>query len=739
MSKYWKVAIPMALGMVILLGLMVGMAMATNTDGGKVFEARPNAESGEVSITGIVEDCDGKRITVGSVYLKEKKDQGFEDADGLPNGEYYIGPGTLAFGEYHLCYKDATGAYNGGAEQCKQVTIDTAGNQSGDDFNFVGKNCVPPTTPPPVFPPKLGCEAQVPEIDKGDGWETVIHVFNKGDEDTGVVAFFWGPYSGQCPSTDEGPMGHACMNVPKNGVWTLKSQIPSGARSAIIYSVDKDIFQQCCDDAGDAEGSTEAWKDWKEKCKCTGEPIAVVVDRWGPNEFGCNIAAAYEGISDTMGEATAPPYDYFLPYIMRGYLGKYTTIISIQNSGQECTSVWIYYRKQVEGFCQVDYAEHVEVLAPGETIKLIPPEKLGCDYLGSAYVTANQELGIIVDQVSLPSTFTDDLGQAACDPGDTDQCMMRTYRGVPYEHEYVRWSKEVFADLIFQEFSGWDASIQVTNLTKESLPTFVTVDIMDQSGDEIEFYGDWVCANGSRTFYLPAMVDLGKDLVGGAEIESHGQVDYPGQPHPDGEPIAAVVDLKKAKEFNPATEMWEDLEPGTFQGGSYNAHAKWQKWWSDDCEITIHLPYRQEQITKTVYADVALPKVEKHGQSKWTSMVVLRNNSNCVKIKPKIYFKDETGQVVCEVAVPWLHPKHMKVVDLEGIGCLVPGWVGAAEVVVTDRENLCYGDATADTGTMLSVVVVNKGTGTGDMTEVYIGIPRIPEDCRLEEWQYKTY
>jgi len=36
-------------------------------------------------------------------------------------------------------------------------------------------------------------------------------------------------------------------------------------------------------------------------------------------------------------------------------------------------------------------------------------------------------------------------------------------------------------------------------------------------------------------------------------------------------------------------------------------------------------------------------------------------------------------------------------------------------------------------------VVVNKGSGTGDMTEVYIGIPNIPAECRLPEWQYKEY
>lgn len=777
MSRYWKVALPIALGVVVLLALVAGMAMASNTEGVKSAAVYP-AVPGTFTITGVVLDCTGAGVT-GTATLE---DAGLEDDVGAPDFDFEFA--DVPVGDYEICFDPDDPLLD---EVCKQTGdyFDPTDPPDEIEINFVGKNCIPPYTPPPEYPPKLGCEIQVPEIDVEDDWTTVIHVFNKGiDLDgTGAVAFFWGPYSGECPSTDEGPMGHACMNIPKNGVWTLKRQIPDGARSAIIYSVDKDIFQQSCEDAGDAVGSTEAWKDWKLKCRCTGQPIAVVVDRWGPNEYNCNVASAYEGIAPSMGEDEdfAPPFDYFLPYIMRGYLDRYTTIISIQNSGQECTSVWLYFRKQVAGFCQVDYAWHVEVLAPGETIKLIPPEKLGCDYLGSAYVTANEELGIVVDQVSLPSTYEDDLEQAACD--DTDQCMMRTYRGWPYEHAYRPFSFEVFADLIFQEFSGWDASIQVTNLTKQSMPTFVTVDIMDQSGDEIEFYGDWVCANGSRTFFLPAMVDLGKDLVGGAEIQSHDQVDYPGQKH-GGEPIAAVVDLKKRKEYNPATELWDELEPGTFQGCSYNAHTKWQKWWWPTCTIEIALPYRQEQKHLFVGADIALPKVEKHGQSMWTSMIVLRNNSDCVKILPKIYFKDETGQVVCEVPVPWLEPKHMKVVDLERIGCLIPGWVGAAEVVVEETKGWCnfcpahcYGvggfvaedtnlgslgntrrfyceddngaeflewprmsdDELQECGIMLSVVVVNRGTGTGDMTECYIGIPKIPEECLLEAQPYKKW
>jgi hypothetical protein len=56
----------------------------------------------------------------------------------------------------------------------------------------------------------------------------------------------------------------------------------------------------------------------------------------------------------------------------------------------------------------------------------------------------------------------------------------------------------------------------------------------------------------------------------------------------------------------------------------------------------------------------------------------------------------------------------------------VPGFAGAGIVEVTDVQQLCDADGDGDVDQqplMPSVVVVNRGTGSGDVTSVYEGIP----------------
>jgi len=283
---------------------------------------------------------------------------------------------------------------------------------------------------------------------------------------------------------------------------------------------------------------------------------------------------------------------------------------------------------------------------------------------------------------------------------------------------------KVYADLIFREWSNWDASIQVQNLSRTGQSTFVTVDFLDNSGDEILFLADWVCPGGSETFYLPIVTNLGFDYVGAAEIESHDQVNYPGG-ETGKQPIFAVVDLKR-----PDDPLTPDSDA---QGGSYNAHPYSQKEWVSE----IALPFMAKQA-EDMY-------------TQWTSLIAIRNNSNCNKIRPTIHFKDETGTVVCEIRSFWLRPKHVKMFDLNDIGCLWPGYVGAARVYVEEYEQLCDidGNGIVDQEPLMpSVIVVEKGLPFGfggDITNIYEGIPyatNIPTcygDVKGEVWSEKGY
>ena len=99
-----------------------------------------------------------------------------------------------------------------------------------------------------------GKKIQIPSINVEDGWSTWIHAQNVGDDDTGAVVFFWREYSEQCPPNSPGPAAVMCQTIVQHGVWTLRSAIPTEAKAAIIYSVDKDVFDDACREAVDAIG-----------------------------------------------------------------------------------------------------------------------------------------------------------------------------------------------------------------------------------------------------------------------------------------------------------------------------------------------------------------------------------------------------------------------------------------------------------------------------------------------------
>ena len=530
---------------------------------------------------------------------------------------------------------------------------------------------------------------QVPVIDNADDWETLIQVQNGGDEETGAIVFFWGEYSRKCLYSDPGPVAYDCMRVAENGVWSIEAQdIPSEAKSAIVYSVDNDLYRDACRDAADAVGDSAAWQDWEDDYEGTGEPVAAIVQRTGPNDHDTVVSSAYPSLSENM-EGGGPPYQYFAPYAMRQYHNLDTEII-IQNSGHECTEVWLDYQKQ--GDCVFSYSEKISRLTPGESIRKRMPDWLGMEWLGSIYIKANEPLGIVMDQTSfLPS---DDIGT------------LLTYEARPYK---LTTDTVFYADLVFRELSGWQASIQVQNLTQHSQPTFVTVEFFDASGDSILFVGDWVCRAGGTTFYLPAITDLGINYpagyAGAAVIQSHAQVDYPGYVH-DGQPIFAVVDIKKTKVYDESLPGWRHTMPGETQGGAYNALAEGEK---------------------TATSGIMLPSLAKAGGNQGvTSLIAVRNNANCNDIKLELEVRDGTGEVVTYLTNFWLSPGHIKLIDLANVGTVNPGFIGAGTVEVTDVRQLCDTDADGHmnpTPTMPSVVVVNKGVGPGDISSVYEGLP----------------
>jgi len=139
------------------------------------------------------------------------------------------------------------------------------------------------TTGTAVLAAQPGKKIQIPSINVENGWSTWIHAQNVGDDDTGAVVFFWEEYSELCPPNSPGPAAAACRIIVNNGVWTLRSDIPTKAKAAIIYSVDEDVFDEACQEAADAVGDDSAWLQWEDEYQGTGQLLAAVVLRFGPN------------------------------------------------------------------------------------------------------------------------------------------------------------------------------------------------------------------------------------------------------------------------------------------------------------------------------------------------------------------------------------------------------------------------------------------------------------------------
>ncbi|MFQ5885798.1 MAG: carboxypeptidase regulatory-like domain-containing protein, partial [Anaerolineae bacterium] len=618
--------------------------------------------------------------------------------------------------------------------------------------------------------PIPGKKVQIPRIDVGDvygtgDWETWIQVQNVGITRTGAIMFVWGDYAAEhslCPTNDCGPIGHYCMLIEDNALWTVKDQISLHPiktvkagncegmtltiRSAIVYSVDEDAFDEACDDAGWAEGYTRRWREWKEEWESgTGEisptlemtwgpaieeaqDLAVVVNRSGPNDFTTTVSSAYTGVSEDMeGYGPSNAYYYYAPYVMLGYMGL-DTEITIQNSGQDCTSIWIEWMEQ--GTCVVQYTEHIEALPPGESIRIrvphLPAYGLDCPWLGSAQIRSHQPLGIIIDQASFKEPCP------AYNRGTLLSARLRPKGEIRHINDETKVITDTafYADLLFREWSGWTSSIQVQNLSPYNKLTFVTVDFMDASGNEVFYVADWICSKGGTTFYLPAMIDFdvqshGLQYIGSAEIQSHRQISAPNE-RSDAEPIFVLVDLKRKKVFDTDVDRcadvglpapcWRPTLPGEEQGGAYNAHPFSQKVWQKASDVDIALPF------------VGLEATGMGGQ-RWTSWIAIRNNSNCNKIQPFIKLKDEVGRVVCEITGFWLHPKAIKLIDLANVGCITGSWFGAARVKLDKEhpvEQLCDTDGDGSINQepiMLSAVVVEKGVGSGDVVKIYEGIP----------------
>jgi uncharacterized repeat protein (TIGR01451 family) len=461
-----------------------------------------------------------------------------------------------------------------------------------------------------IFVPCGGADyrLQLPALNT-DECETWIQVQNVGSLPTKAIVVVWGE-AGACPPQAAGPLKIECTGLLKPGsAWTYTTDnLPPGTRSAIVYSINgTDVVTDdrgnrvpfadlACDRlfnyivgnhgewllfdyAYQTQGRYVLPPQWPNPQGIVfdfgahpGQPIAVTVNRTCPDPVdpNRNVSAAYVGIGTYLEGAMDPvfgDFSYYAPLVFANK-GGLNSWIWIHNSGLQCSSIEIWFKAQDN--CMRPILGDVLAIAPGESAHFDPNTVVGPDWIGSAWIRASQPLGIVVDTMG-PNHFT-------------------SYHGVPSDSyddtkgtTFSIGSQVNYAPLIYSEYQGWDAAIQVQNLSGTTAAK-VKVYFLDRSGDVITTIVDWICPRGSQTFFLPVISGMPGNWVGHARVESQ-EWWTPGTKPVDPPRIQSVVLLEKwsdparserreAVAYNALTEQVAyDWQIGKLQGGTMSGSA----------------------------------------------------------------------------------------------------------------------------------------------------------------------
>lgn len=614
------------------------------------------------------------RNAVGSIVgTATTDDKGYFEFLGLRAGEYTLEqintqeyPGDTTANHIEIQPGDFV--------QCCTVSV-----AFGDDK--VSPAASPPTPTPtptptvtpvqtPVVPgqPGAGRRVQLPAIDHMGGDETWIQVQNLGSRPSKVVLVTWGDYSNSCPPQAPGPLKVECSGLLVGGsAWTFRgTQLPSAARSAIAYSVPAETADDACADAFEAVGLHSAWRQWENQWRAgfygVGERLAVAVNRRLTQENSVAVSSAYTGVSENMVGVYDPVFGGFMYYVPVLYndRGGWSSRITVQNGGYECTGVEVWYKTQDD--CLRSEINSVSVLSPGESIRL-SPEGLPTERRGSAWIRASQPLGIVVDQ--------------------RGNDMLLTSRGVPadsFSAGFSAGSLVNFAPLIYREYNGWLTRIHVQNLSS-TVNAKVKVYFLDEGGDIIQTVLDWICPRGSQAYELETINNLPGRYVGAIRIESQNWWTS-GDPPVDAPNIVSVVNL---------------INPFRGQALSYNAFTQ-----------------QEAQGARTVALPLLIKDNDQFGPGgvRWTSEIAVQNinfNPGTTSFRVDIY--DQNGLV--ETFCQFVSERQVDYIDLDKVGTLPQGFSGSAVI-----DSTCSNQAG---GASVVAVAVEQAGASGDFTKGFEG------------------
>jgi len=346
----------------------------------------------------------------------------------------------------------------------------------------------------------------LPALDT-DECETWVQVQNVGDQDTKVRLEVRGGLSRCQAGVFLGVLTSGVLRP--GGTWSFTNvDLRRGAVSGVVTSQDP------------ANPSRR------------GEPLSVIVGRTCPDPIDPSVYdnAAYVGISsDRLGvrDPRTEGFAYYAPIVWADFRGMHS-VLHIQNAGNECTRVELWF--QYQGDCVQPVVAEILSLAPYASYPFDPNLVVGPGWQGSVWLSASQPLAIVVDTLG-----ANHFGSYHAVPADVH------FEGG--SGDFSLGTQVNYAPLIYREHQGWESSIVVQNL--DSIHNAkVKVYFLDQSGDIIRTVVNWICPRGSQTFFLPVIAGLPGNWIGSARIDSQDWLS-PGDPAISAPRILSVVILEQ--------------------------------------------------------------------------------------------------------------------------------------------------------------------------------------------------
>ena len=643
-------------------------------------------------VGGVVWDCDGHPIESAKVEIEATGFYAYTDA----NGDYTITippDKVLPAGSYTLtASKTDCRSQSQTLKITADITSDTCPS-SPQTKNFTGDLCLSPIVS--VLP---GASIRLPILNyigdqhegvhalaQGQSVEALIEVQNVGITYTKAALVLWGE-PGPCAPQAEGPLKVECTGNMKPGTTWVFDNIPSDAKSGIVYSLSVDqIFDEdgradffadaVCEDLADCVmEEDDNWRrfdrafqeggEWScngrwdgvdefDFSRHVGQPLAVEVLREGPGDVSemVRVTSAYSGLSKDMEgffDEDFGGFSYYAPLIYGNRLG-FNSWIYLQNVGWECTSVELYFKDQEQ--CLRTHFGKVRALAPGETFQFDASTVVPPDFQGSVWIGASQPLAIVVDQVGRDVLMTYH-GQPAQ--------IQRRFDAPP---ERSAGSLVNYGPLIYREVQGWESGIQVQNLSS-TVNAKVKVYFLDASGGIITALVDWLCPRGSQSYFLPVINDLPGNYVGAVRVESQEWWE-PGDPPVPPPYIVSVAQLVKYE--GPArAETLEAIAYNLFP----EPHAyDWQVGAEADWGVDL----------------IAIPSLLK-GAEGITSEIAIQNvvaKPGFTDIVIYIYDQNRLLDFVCQK----LNEKQVEYINLDIWGYITPRFEGSAVISVTHWQH----------------------------------------------------